>query len=107
MDYLTKYPECFATEDQTAGTVAKLLVKEIICRHGAPSQILTDRGANFMSELMKEVMRIFGIHIPFHLIFYPSPSIENPALNFNNNFAYSIFPSSSIYNSFPQIPVTL
>src|SRR5438093_6972520 len=62
MDYLTKYPECFATENQNAETVAKILVEEIICRHGAPKQILTDRGANFMSEVMNKVYELFKIH---------------------------------------------
>ena len=33
-DYLTKWPEVFATKDQTAFTIAKLFVEEIICRHG-------------------------------------------------------------------------
>ncbi|XP_065905550.1 uncharacterized protein [Dysidea avara] len=32
-DYLTKWPEVFATKDQTAFTIAKLFVEEIICRH--------------------------------------------------------------------------
>ena len=30
MDYLTKWPEVFPTKDQTAPTIAKLLVEEII-----------------------------------------------------------------------------
>ena len=31
MDYLTKWPEAFAIPDQTAETIAKVLVKEVIC----------------------------------------------------------------------------
>ena len=30
MDYLTKWPEVFAVPDQTAATIAKLLVEEVI-----------------------------------------------------------------------------
>ena len=33
-DYLTKWPEVFATKDQTALTIARLLVEEIVCHHG-------------------------------------------------------------------------
>jgi hypothetical protein len=62
MDYLTKFPECFAIEDQTADTIARILVEEIICRYGAPKQLLTDRGTNFMSEVMSKVTQIFRIH---------------------------------------------
>ena len=40
MDYLTKWPEVFATADQTAPTIARLLVEEIVSRHGVPSQLM-------------------------------------------------------------------
>ena len=46
-DYLTKWPEVFAIKDQTALTIAQLFVEEIICRHGVPCQLLSDRGAAF------------------------------------------------------------
>ena len=44
MDYLTKWPEVFATQDQSALTIAKLFVQEVVCRHGVPAQLLLDRG---------------------------------------------------------------
>ena len=34
VDYLTKWPEVFPTVDQTTLTIAKLLVQEMIPRHG-------------------------------------------------------------------------
>ncbi len=42
MDYFTKWPEVFATEDQTAETIAHLLVEHVIARHGVPKQLLSD-----------------------------------------------------------------
>jgi hypothetical protein len=36
VDYLTKWVEAFATRDQSALTIAKLLVGEVITRHGVP-----------------------------------------------------------------------
>ena len=33
MDYLTKWPKVFAVKDQTAATIATLLVEQIISRH--------------------------------------------------------------------------
>ena len=59
-DYLTKWPEVFATRDQTAFTIAKLFVEEIVCRHGVPSQLLSDRGAAFLSYLMTEICKLLG-----------------------------------------------
>ena len=61
MDYLTKWPEVFATADQTALTIARLLVEEIICRHGVPSQLMSDRGPSFLSKLVLEVCSMLGI----------------------------------------------
>ena len=60
MDYLTKWPEAFAVSDQSAATIAKLLVEEIVCRHGVPAEVLSDRGGAFLSGLMKEVELLMG-----------------------------------------------
>ena len=47
--------------DQTAQTVAKLYVEGIVCRHGAPQELLLDRGPNFLSELFLEVCRLLKV----------------------------------------------
>ena len=49
MDYLTKWPEFFATKDQTSLTITELTVKNIISRHGVPVELLSDRGTAFLS----------------------------------------------------------
>ena len=41
-DYLTKWPEVFATEDQKAETIARLLVEQVVARHGVPKRLLSD-----------------------------------------------------------------
>ena len=61
VDYLTKWPEVFATKDQTALTIAKLFVEEVVSRHGVPSQLLSDRGQAFLSKLMGEVCEVLGV----------------------------------------------
>ena len=61
MDYLTKWPEVFPTSDHTAETIAHLLVDKIICRHGVPVELLSDRGPDFKSLLIREVCRLAGI----------------------------------------------
>ena len=61
MDYLTKWPEVFPAVDQTAPTIAKLLVEGVISRHEVPSELLSDRGAAFMSKLLVEVCVLMGI----------------------------------------------
>ncbi len=62
MDYLTKWPEVFQTSDQTALTIARLLVEKVISRHGVPAELLSNRGAAFLSTLVKEVCELMGVH---------------------------------------------
>ena len=61
IDYLTKWVEVFAVADQTAETVARLFVEGVVCRHGVPQELLSDRGGNFLSALMQEVCRLMGV----------------------------------------------
>ena len=58
LDYLMKWVEAFPIKDQKAETVARIIVEEIICRHGAPECLLSDRGSNFLWELIAEVCRL-------------------------------------------------
>ena len=62
VDYLTQWPEVFATSDQSSLTVARLLVEHVICRHGVPVELLSDRGKAFLSKLMHEIYQLMGIH---------------------------------------------
>ena len=49
VDYLTKWPEVFATPDQSAATIARLLVEQVVSRHGVPTEVLSDRGAALLT----------------------------------------------------------
>ena len=57
----TRYIEVFAMPDQTADTVARIVVDNIICRYGVPSEILTDRGSNFLSKLFLSICDLLHI----------------------------------------------
>ncbi|CAG8574150.1 9705_t:CDS:2 [Gigaspora rosea] len=59
MNYLTKWPEARAVFDIKAITIAKFIYKEIICRYRTPTIILTDRGTNFMSDIIKNYVITF------------------------------------------------
>ena len=64
-DHLTRYPEVFAVSDIKASTVARIFFDEIVCRHGAPRELLSDRGTNFLSNLVKETCKLFGTQQKF------------------------------------------
>ena len=59
-DYYSPWPEAFAVPSTDAATIAGLLVDEILCRHGAPHTLLSDRGSNFLSKLVSEMCRIMN-----------------------------------------------
>ena len=60
-DYLTKWPMVYAIPDQKAHRVARLLVEEIVPFFGVPEALLSDRGANLLSHLMRDVCSLLGI----------------------------------------------
>ena len=60
-DYLTKWVESFPLKNQTAESVARILINEIVTRHSAPKELLSDQGQNFMSRLIKEVCNYFNV----------------------------------------------
>ena len=61
----TRWVEAFALPDTQAPTVADILLREIVFRFGTPSELLSDRGRNFLSKVLREVndaLRIHRIH---------------------------------------------
>lgn len=70
MDYLTKWPEARPVPQATAEATASFLYEDIICRHGCPSRILTDRGTHFNNQLVNSLMDRFSVkHLlssPYH-----------------------------------------
>ena len=61
VEYLTKWPEIFPVQNTEAITIARLITEEIIPRHGAPRTLLSDRGSNFLSAIVKEVCNLYSI----------------------------------------------
>lgn len=38
-----------------------MLVENVVCRHGVPEQLLSDRGTNFLSELIQGVCEVLSV----------------------------------------------
>ena len=55
MDYFSKWPEARAIPNMKAETVAKFIYEDIICRHGVPQEILSDRGTSFINKTIEEL----------------------------------------------------
>ena len=68
MDYLTKWPEARALSETNAKQVADFIYEQIICQHGCPQIILSDRGTHFNNEMIARLLNKFRIN---HLLSTP------------------------------------
>ena len=59
-DFLSKWPFIFAAPDQKTTRLAHLLTKEIIPAFGVPDALLSDRGTNLLSHIMRDVCELLG-----------------------------------------------
>ena len=61
-DQFSKWVEAYAIKDQSAETVARVLVHEFFSRFGVPLELHLDQGSNYDSHLFKEVCKLLEIH---------------------------------------------
>ncbi|XP_068240734.1 uncharacterized protein [Palaemon carinicauda] len=69
VDYATRYPEAVALKNIDSVTVAEALLS-VFSRVGIPKEVLSDRGTQFTSEVMREFNRLLSIKsittTPYH-----------------------------------------
>lgn len=69
VDMATRYPDAVALKTITTVEIAEALL-EMFARYGVPKEILSDRGSNFTSDLMREINRLMSIQqlltTPYH-----------------------------------------
>lgn len=81
---LTKYSIAAPTMGHTANINADCFVKEIILRFGFPSTVTSDRGAEFLSEMFKELNKRLQIKQISTTPYHPNANIverQNRNLN--------------------------
>ncbi|MCP4115569.1 MAG: transposase family protein, partial [Desulfobacteraceae bacterium] len=100
-EYLTKWVEAFPLRNITASTVAQVFVESIICRYGCPRQILTDRGSNFLSNLMAEVYAICRIHKLNTTAYHPQT--DGLTENFNATLVKTLANYGATTSTWPQL----
>ena len=71
MDYFTKWPEAKPVKEANAKETARFIYEDIICRHGSPMKILSDRGSHFNNNMIKELMTRFKIKHGFSTSYHP------------------------------------
>lgn len=87
-DYLSRYPEIYAVTSIDAATIADLLVNQFMPRHGALRTLLSDRGSNFRSSLVKEACFLMNTKKVFTTSYYPQ--CDGLVERFNGTLAQSL-----------------
>jgi Integrase zinc binding domain/Integrase core domain len=62
IDYFTRMVEVDVLQEQTAEEVLRVFMKNVVCRHGVPQYLLSDKGSPYMSELAQQMYNKIGIH---------------------------------------------
>ena len=70
-DDLSKFLIAMPIPQQDAETVARKFVLEVVLKFGAPMQVLTDQGSNFLSELFKNTCKLLKIRKIQTTAFHP------------------------------------
>ena len=69
-DHLTRYAQAYPMTNQTAKSTAKVLFENFVVNYGFPARLHSDQGANFESQVIRELCALAGIWkshtIPHH-----------------------------------------
>ena len=71
IDRFTRWPEAIPLSDTSAESCAGILVNHWITRFGLPSEISSDRGAQFTSKLWLTVARLLGVQHKLTTAYHP------------------------------------
>lgn len=71
VDLFSKWIEAWAISDMETVTVARKMVEEFIPRNGVPETLTSDRGAQFISDLMREINNLMGTKQRFTTAYHP------------------------------------
>lgn len=112
VDHFTGYCITVPTQLQQAATVARAFVDEVVCKHGLPTRIYTDRASNFRNELMADLTRLLGIKSIFSSAHHPQAhgkverlvgSVKNIMTtiltNYDGHWVNALQPATFAYNT--------
>jgi hypothetical protein len=82
VDRLTKqgiFIPCHVTDN--AATFAKLFVQHIFSKHGLPTDIVSDRGALFVSQFWRELLKLLDIEAHLSTVYHPQTNGQTECVN--------------------------
>ncbi|SAM00834.1 hypothetical protein [Absidia glauca] len=81
VDYSTNWPIIRALPEATGSNIARFIYEEITLRFGCPDEILTDRGANFMSKIMANYVALMKTNHSCTSAYHPRTNGKVERLN--------------------------
>ena len=60
VDHASKWVEAQACKGENAESAARMIFQNIICRHGCPREVWSDRGKAFLNEMMADLAKWCG-----------------------------------------------
>ena len=72
VDWFSSWLECFPTKDHSAQTVARVILEEIIPRHGVMSTMTSDRGGEYVNEVVDMLSAELNILRKTTSVFHPA-----------------------------------
>jgi transposase InsO family protein len=61
IDTFSNWAEAIPVPDSTSAALAEAMYESLICRHGVPNFILTDRGRQFVGNMNTNFMTLLGV----------------------------------------------
>ena len=71
VDYASSFCEVVALKNITSIDIAEALIS-IFARVGIPKEIISDRGPQFVSDLLSQVHRLIGVKPLFTMPYHPA-----------------------------------
>jgi len=71
IDSFSRYTELAPIPDKSAETVARAFLSHVICRHGAPEQLMCDNGTEFTNQVLRSLCKLLNIDLVHILPYRP------------------------------------
>ncbi|UYV61758.1 hypothetical protein LAZ67_1006359, partial [Cordylochernes scorpioides] len=80
-DYLTRYAMTKAIPNGSSEEVGKFIVEDVILKHGAPRELISDRGRTFISHIIRDINNLCGTAHRFTSAYHPQTNGLTERLN--------------------------
>jgi hypothetical protein len=82
VDHLTKVAHFIPVKTTyTSAKLAEIYMKRIVCLHGVPESIVSDRGTQFTSHFWKQLHESLGTRLEFNTAFHPQTDGQTERVN--------------------------